>query len=120
MKDRLKAITGFSVGLALTSAALPAIAYNNWEYGFLHESEISQISQQEGNAFCRGMFNQLNATGDLRGGFNSHQANHIWALIENARCIANSYLVMPGNSITGFPGELEEFCTLAERVVSPC
>jgi hypothetical protein len=107
MKDRFKAVIVVSVGMYLTSSVISAMAYNNWEHVFLHESEISQMSQQEENVFCPEMFNQSNATGDLRGDFNPHRFNHVWALIENVRCIANTYLVMPGDSATGFPDESE-------------
>jgi hypothetical protein len=101
MKNKLRAILGATAVLALMSATLPepSIARCSGscvelsrvqENVFLQDSRISQMNQADANAFCRGKFAQLKATGDLGGGFDPNAVNHVWAHLANGVCIANT------------------------------
>jgi hypothetical protein len=79
-----------STTLAVTSTAIPALAYGSNEHSFEHNERIKSMTQEEGNGYCRNRFQQLKATGDLGGGFDANRVNHVWAHIQNGDCIANT------------------------------
>jgi hypothetical protein len=88
MKSKLALIfTGVTLAV---SAAAPALAYGPHENPFYYDKRIKSMAQENGNKYCRYVFQQLKATGRLRGNFNSNQVNHVWAHINNGHCIANT------------------------------
>ncbi|BAY93819.1 MULTISPECIES: hypothetical protein [unclassified Tolypothrix] len=88
MKNKLALI--FVSSTLAVSAAIPALAYAAHEHPFHHNERIKSMTQIEGNGYCRNLFQQLKATGDLGGGFDPNRVNHVWAHIENGDCIANT------------------------------
>jgi hypothetical protein len=88
IKSKLALIfTGVTLAV---SAAVPALAYAPHEHKFYHDERIKSMTQTEGNGYCRNLFQQLKATGDLGGGFDANRVNHVWAHIQNGDCIANT------------------------------
>lgn len=85
-------LTSIAIGaiLAVTGTAMSAMAYENHEHPFFRDAAIKTMSQEAGNGYCRVKFDQLKATGDLGGGFNPNDVNHVWAHIENGECVANT------------------------------
>lgn len=79
-----------SASLAIAGTATPAIAYAAHEHPFHHDERIKNMTQTEGNGYCRTLFQQLRATGDLGGGFDPASVVHIWAHIQNGDCVANT------------------------------
>ncbi|MFN6155895.1 MAG: hypothetical protein ACK4YK_15385 [Dolichospermum sp.] len=76
--------------LGVMNAVLPAVAYAPHEHPFFHDERIKSMTQTEGNGYCRNLFNQLKATGDLGGGFDPNRVNHVWSHIQNGDCVANT------------------------------
>ena len=70
--------------------ALPALAYGSNEHPFHHSERIKNMTQQEGDGYCRNLFQQLKATGDLGGGFDANGVKHVWAHVRNGDCVANT------------------------------
>lgn len=88
IKSKLALI--FTGATLAVSAAVPALAYAPHEHPFHHDERIKSMTQTEGNGYCRNLFQQLKATGDLGGSFDANQVKHVWAHIQNGDCIANT------------------------------
>ena len=89
MKNKLTLIITGAV-LAVANTTISAMAYGDHEHPFFSDPAITTMSQDAGNGYCKQKFVQLKATGDLGGGFNPDDVNHVWAHIENGVCIANT------------------------------
>ncbi|MGB7441158.1 MAG: hypothetical protein WA919_08835 [Coleofasciculaceae cyanobacterium] len=87
MKSKL-AIIFASATLTVTSAALPAAAWNSWEHPFLRVN-FGRISQSTADAYCRNQY--------FRKGLASNSQvlgraplPHIWAHLSGGWCVYNS------------------------------
>lgn len=86
MKNQLTLIIA-SATLTLTGAILPAGAYEAWEHVFYSDTKIQQMGQTEADGFCRNLFEQKKATGDVHG---LKFVNHVWAFVPTGDCVANT------------------------------
>lgn len=87
-KELTLALAGTAIAIAANIA--PAMAgYKPHEHEFYSDSRIQDMTQTEGNGFCRVKFQHLKSTGDLSG-FDPNRVNHVWAHIKNGDCVANT------------------------------